>query len=224
MTEAKRVDFDKPQSSAEIRRAAGKKQTVRRQPIPVLPPVDVDPDKIPKKPDQRAAAAVVLRLHGTPFYEIAKQLEYADAAAAKNAYIGALTRMGPPEEWEVLRQMETMRAEDLFRRSLAMASADYLVVHRTAEDEEGNEIEIEEHIPNTEKLRWHEQAAKDLMAHAIISGAKAPARVEVTADTQEINQMVQVLLAKHQGELPVAVEADIWDVEEIPDDVEPRED
>lgn len=225
MTDPKRVMFDRPQTQAEIRAAAGKR-VVKRNPIPELPPLDIDPQQV-RKPDQRAVACVNLRLAGTPFHEIAKQLEYVDASAAKAAYFAALASTNPPEDWETLRQTEVLRAEAQLRRSTAMASAAYLVVHRTAVEEDGTEVEVEEHIPNVDQLRWHEQAGKDLALHAMISGAKAPTRLEVSADTQELNQMVQVLLQKHGEQRQVEAnifDLDVIDAEEVPDGPEPRED
>lgn len=191
---------------------------IRRQLIPELPPLEVDPSKL-RNPDQRAAACVNMKLAGAPFHEIAKELGYADAQTAKTAYIAALARMNPVEDWETLRQTEALRAEQQLARSVAMASADYLVVKRTVKDEEGKEYELIEHVPNADKLRWHEQAGKDLALHAMITGAKAPARVEISADTQELNQMVQVLLQNQasQGE----IEAEVWDAEEVPDEADP---
>lgn len=222
MTEPKRLDFERPPTSAELAKKAAEqkgtpKSVIRRGAIPKLPPLEVDPSDV-RKADQRSVACLSLRNAGAPWHEIAKLLDYADAGSAKAAYIAALANSAPVEDFETLRQMEAMRAESLFRRSLAMASADYLVVHRTATDDEGNDYEIEEHVPNTDKLRWHEQAGKDLALHAMITGAKAPARVEVTADTQELNQMVQVLLQR--GQLESAREADIFDAEIIPDEPE----
>lgn len=191
---------------------------VRRQLIPELPPLEVDPEKL-SNPDQRASACVNMKLAGAGFHDIAKELGYADAQAAKTAYIAALARMNPVEDWETLRQTEALRAEQQLARSIAMASADYLIVHKIVKDEEGKEYEVIEHVPNLDKLRWHEQAGKDLALHATITGAKAPARVEVTADTQELNQMVQVLMQAKQGQQG-ELEAEIWDVEEVPDEAE----
>lgn len=185
--------------------AAPAKKPRPKPQVPRLPRRPVEPDQL-AKPDQRAVACVNLRLAGTPFHEIANELGYASPSAAEQAYVSALAGMYPVETWEALRQVEAMRAEQLFRQSFAMASADYLVV----EDEDGNEVQI----PNSERRQWHEQAAKDLMMHATITGAKAPTRVEVSADTQEINHMVEVLLSQNRGGREV--EANIWDVEDIP--------
>lgn len=222
MTEPKRLDFERPPTSAELakKRAEQKgtpKSVVRRGAIPELPSLEVDPKDI-RKPDQRAVACVTLVNAGATWWEVVQKLDYADVTSAKAAYVAALAKMAPIGDFETLRQMEAMRAENLFRRSLAMASADYLVVRRTATDDEGNEYEIEEHVPNTDKLRWHEQAGKDLALHAMITGAKAPARVELTADTQELNQMVQVMLQRTQ--LERVREADIFEAEIIPDEPE----
>lgn len=220
MSEEVRLDFEPEKSRAEKRREAGKPpRTVRRRSlVPVLPPLEVDPDEL-REPTKRSVACVNMRLAGAPFHEIARSLDYADAASAKAEYISALARMNPVEDWETLRQTEALRAEQQLARSAAMASADFLLVHRTAVDDEGNEYEVVEEVPNTDKLRWHEQHAKDLALHAMITGAKAPARVELSADTQELNQMVQVLLQTKGGQ--AAVEADIWDAEEVPDEADP---
>jgi hypothetical protein len=194
--------------------------TSKRKPlkarVPVLPRLEVDVQRLPT-PTQRSVACVNLRLDGVPFYKIAELLDYSDAAAAKSAYIAALSSTHAPEDWDTLRQSEVMRAEQQWARSSAMAQADFLVIY---DEETGEEIE---RIPNTEKLRWHEQASKDLMAHAIIAGAKAPSRVEVSASSAELNQMVQVMLTQVDGDR-LAIEADIWDADLVPDEADPMGD
>lgn len=210
------LEFERPASKGEERAAAREAAGLPpRQPkkrlaqIPVLPPLGVDPDTL-KKPDQRAVACVNLRIAGTPFHEIAAQLEYESAGAAKAAYTAALANLYPTEAWEQLRQTEAMRAEQQLRRSVAMASADYLLVHTGELDEDGNEII--NRVPNTDKLRWHEQAGKDLMMHAIITGAKAPTRVEVSASVQELTEIANELIAAEGSR---DVEADIFELEEL---------
>lgn len=199
MTDVTQVDFDKPERKPEP-------SPTRRRPlkerIPVLPSLGVEAGQL-KTPDQRAVACAQLRLMGAPFNEIADQLGYDSAASARAAYISALANIAPVEDLETLRQAEGMRAEMLFRKSLAMASADYLVDEETGEK-----------IPNADRLRWHDQAAKDLALHAAITGAKAPARVEVSATTQELNQMVHVLI--QESNMESEIEADVWEIEEIP--------
>lgn len=203
MTEANELNFERPQRKSEKRAAAGK--TGKRKPplkerIPQLPPLDVDPAKL-HAPGQRGLAAVNMRLAGAPFVDIARELGYSDATSAKTAYISALSHLFPQEDLETIRQAEAMRAEQLLRRSLAMAGADYLV-----------DMETGQKIPNPDRLRWHEQAGKDLALHAAITGAKAPARVEVSATTQELNQIVAIILQQSgQSE----IEADVFDVEEL---------
>lgn len=206
------MSFQQPPRKSETRAAAAaergdppKKPRTKGQ-IPRLPRRDIDPEKL-ATPDQRSVACVNLKLAGASFVDIAKELSYASPQAAEQAYVSALANMFPPEAWESLRQIEAMRAEQLFAQSFAMASADYLVV-----DEDGEEVQV----PNTERLKWHEQAAKDLMMHAAITGAKAPARVEVSASTQELNQMVEIIL--HNNGAERAIEASVFDVADIPDD------
>lgn len=213
MSDVNRISFEPPKRKSELRAKGGKAATKKQKPlkerIPTLPPLDVDPAKI-VKPDQRSVACVNMRMAGAPFHEIAVELGYSDASQAKQQYINALANMFPIEDWETLRQIEAMRAETQLRRSFAMAGAEYLVDHETGEK-----------IPNTDRLRWHEQAGKDLALHAMITGAKAPARLEVSASTQELNQMVQVLLQAN-GDTP-EIEADVYDIDDLPDEANPME-
>lgn len=211
MSDTTRVDFDKPQSKAERRdernQQRGKEPPAKKpglkERIAVLPEGPrIDPSTIGHG-DQRAVAAANMRLAGAPFHEIAKELGYQSAEQARSAYIGALASMNPMEDLETLRQAAALRADMLFRQSLALATATHLV-----DRESGVEV------PNTDRLRWHEQAAKDLLLHATITGAKAPARLEVSASTSELNQMVHVLVQAN-GAGAADIEADVWEIDEI---------
>lgn len=208
------VEFEKPVSKGEQRASEGKPpRKPLRERIPKLPEMErVNPEKL-QKPEQRQVSCVNMRMAGASFHEIAKDLGYASADSARTAYYSALANMHPPEDIETMRQMEGMRAEALFRKSLAMASADFLVATDIVVDEvTGEETEVEVRIPNTEKLRWHDQAAKDLALHAAITGAKAPARMEVNASTEEINRIVHLIVQNQGGE---DLEADIFQMAEI---------
>lgn len=213
MADPKRLDFDQPERKSEIRKRERAEAGLPPKPprpkpidmVPKLPPIEVDMQEIQKDPDQRAAACVNLRLQGAPFHEIAKELGYPSAGIAKSAYIAALANMHPPEDWETLRRTEQARAEAQLRRSTQMANAEYLIAH----DEDGTE----RHIVNSDRLKWHEQAGRDLMLHATITGAKAPARVEVSADTEELNELVRRLadLSGAGGD----IEANILELDEL---------
>lgn len=197
-----RAEFDKPLSKAEKRRKAGHKPKPPKplaERIPVPPPLDVG-ELV--EAGQRGRAAVNLRLSGASFADIAEELGYSTAKSAETAYVSALAQMHPMSSWETLRQEAALRAELLLRRSLSMAQADYLEDHTTGEK-----------LPNPDRLRWHEQAGKDLTLLVNITGAKAPARLEVTASTQELNSMVNTLLVA-QGE-QAEIEADVFDIGEI---------
>lgn len=207
------VHFDPAPSAAERRVAAGKEVKPHRKlsdRIPRLPEMPrMDPEKL-AQPEQRQVACVNMKLAGASFHEIATELDYANADAARTAYYSALANMHPPENIETLRQAEGLRAEGLFRSSLAMATASYFVV--TEKDAETGE-EYEVMVANTEQLKWHEQAAKDLALHAAITGAKAPARMEVNASTEEINRIVHLIVQNQGAEVPR--EASIWQIDEI---------
>lgn len=160
------------------------------------------PNEVRHGVSQRAKACANMRLEGATFVEIAEFLEYPDAAAAKRDFTRALAATHPAEDWETMRQMESARAEKLFKQSLAMASADYLV------DDEGNRV------PNNEKLAWHRQAAADLLNHATISGAKAPSKLEITPGEAQLEQLVEQMLQRSGHE--VAKEADVLELTQVP--------
>lgn len=174
-----------------------------------LPDLDVN---LPPHLNRRIIACVNMRLAGAPFYEIAQQLEYASVADAKRDYARAIATTHGPEDWDTLRQLEGARAEALFRRSFEMASADFLIDMEHPEKK----------LPNYQKLQWHEQASRDLMNHAIITGAKAPTKVEITPGEAEYDQLVGSLL-EAQGFLEIE-EADVVQIfESEPADDGPTE-
>lgn len=195
MPDVNRIDFDEPE------RPEGETERRARQ-IPKLPKFNVTAEDI-KDADRRAQACVNLKLAGASWQEIARELSYASAKSAQQAYVSALANMYPVEDWETLRQTEALRAEQQLNRSVMMASAEYLVDSETGE-----------RMPNRDRLRWHEQAGKDLALHAMITGAKAPTRVEVSASVQELNQMVDAIIASSGGENEV--EADVFELDQLP--------
>lgn len=207
------LDVTKPPRNPRAR-GRGKKtpEEKARTVIPVLPPPEIDASDLQITSDltARDLALVNLRLAGAPFAEIARVLEYGSAAIAKRDFYRALAATHSPEDWETMRQVEVMRAEQLFRRSSAMAAADFLV-----------DAETGTKIPNTERLRWHDQAGRDLALHAMISGAKAPARLEITPTEAQYQQIVDAMLAA-EGHLP-ELEAEIITIEEVPDAPEAAE-
>jgi len=203
------LDVNKPRGRkkrGDRQNRANEAEKKARTVIPQLPPPDYDVRDLAITSDltARDLACVNMRLMGAPFVEIARALEFASAAEAKRDFYRALAATHSPEDWETMRQVEVMRAEQLIARSFAMAAAPYFL-----------DAETGDKIPNTDRLRWHDQAGKDLALHAMISGAKAPTRLEVTPTEAEYTQIVDVILA-HEGFRP-AIEADIIDVEEIPD-------
>lgn len=217
MADEQHLEFERPASKHEVRAAARAeaglppKEPKKRlaDKIPQLPRMAVDPDKI-RKPNQRAMAVVAKRAVGVPWPEIVEELGYESVSSAQTAYIAALANMAPRESLEQLRQLEGMRAEQQLRRSVEMASAEYLIVRTGDLDEDGNEIV--KRVVNADRLRWHEQAGKDLALHAMITGAKAPTRIEVSASAQELNEIASELIAAEGGG---AIEAGIFDLDEI---------
>lgn len=215
MSDAAYMDFDPPPADGWLDREGAQGG---RPPgdDPVYPPITRLPDREPPLKSTevsrgisvRAKSCANMRLEGASFLEIAEALEYADAREAKRDFLRAMAASHPPEDWETMRHMETLRAEKLFRQSLAMASTDYLV------DEHGNKV------PNTDKLKWHQQAASDLMNHATISGAKAPAKLEITPGEAQFESLVSQMLERSGHS--VTEEADVLELSQVsdPDDDE----
>jgi hypothetical protein len=182
-------------------------KAAKRAAIPVLPPVArIDPDDIDLRGGitQLDEAAVNLRVNGAPFEEIARVLSLPSAGDAYTRVIRALAKSHPREDWETTRQLEVARAEQLMRRSFAMAAAEFFV-----DIENPDEL-----IPNTDQLRWHQQAGMDLALHAKITGAQAPTRVEITPTDQEYDALVTEVL-RHRGHVEPK-EYDILSLEQIP--------
>lgn len=151
---------------------------------------------------QRDRAAVNLKLNGASYVEICDTLEYESPDEAQRSVVRALALTHSSDDWETLRLVEGARAEKLLANSIAMATADYL------ETDEG------ERIPNRDKLAWHRQAGVDLMNHAIITGAKAPAKIEVTPGQEEIDRIVH-MLAERAGHETI-IDAEVLEIGELP--------
>lgn len=186
------------------RKAAGDDEKDAKPRIPQLPKASkpLTDVEVRRGVSNRDKSAVNLKLAGASYQEIADALDLKSAAEAKRAVERTLAATHAPEEWQTLRMLAAARAEDLFKRSLAMASADYLV------------LDDGERVPNTEKLRWHQQAAADLMNHVQITGAKAPTKIEITPDEARMEEIVSEML-RRSGEENI-IEADVIELDVIP--------
>lgn len=200
------MDFDEPPKPRSSRKKKSKKEPEKPKLLPVLRLPDREPamtsTEVVRGLSLRAKACVNMRLEGASFVEIADFLEYETPEDARRDCERALAATHPAEDWETLRQVATARAEALFKQSFRMAGADFLV------DEDGNRV------PNAEKRMWHAQAGTDLMNHAIISGAKAPTKLEVTPGEAQMEKLVDKMLRR--GGYTVAEEADALELTVLP--------
>lgn len=176
----------------------------KRTPIPVLPEVQIPIGELRGDPGRRARACVNLRIERVPWAEIVRLLEYDSIVAARADFLRAIASMHRPEEAETMRLLTIANAETLLRRSMAMAGATYLVDMDAPTRK----------IPNTEQLRWHQQAGQDLNLLATITGVKAPIRVEVTP-TEEQYAVLTAAVLQARGITPV-VEAEVLELEQLP--------
>lgn len=194
------ADAKKKPSKGKKKPEKPKKAVIPTLPAPTKPLTDTE---VRRGVSNRDKSAANLKLSGASYQDIAETLDFRDAMEAKRAVERTLAATHSPDEWETLRLVESARAEALFARSLAMASADFLV------DEEGNRI------ANTEKLAWHRQAAADLMNHALITGAKAPAKIEITPDESKLEAIVNEMMNRMGHE--EILEADVIELTAIPE-------
>lgn len=163
------------------KRAAAKAEA---RAIPVLPKSEIPIEEIRGNPTLRSRACVNLRIERVPWPEVVRMLEYESVEKARADFLRQMAGMHQPEEAETMRLLTVANLEQLLRRSMAMAGADYLV---DAEDPSRK-------IPNTERLRWHEQAGRDLNLLATITGVRAPLKVEVTPSEEQYALLTQVIL------------------------------
>ena len=200
------LEFEDPAVALQTARAAAAphRRERKRTAIPVLPPSPVPIEEIRGNPGRRARACVNLRIERVPWDEIVRLLEYDSLEQARSDFLRVIASMHKPEEAETLRMATIANAEQLLRRSMAMAAADYLV------DAEAPGKKM----PNRDRLRWHTQAGADLNLLATITGVKAPIRVEVTP-TEEQYAILTAAVLQARGVEPVR-EADVLELETLP--------
>lgn len=175
-------------------------------PIPTLPEATVPLSNLEVRGgiSNRDRAIVSLKIDGASFAEIADLLEIESIAEVKRAFERTIAMTHGPEEYETLRMTAAARLEALVKRSMAMASADYLLDTTTGLK-----------LPNTEKRQWHAQAGADVMMLAQITGAKAPTRVEITPDEARMESLTAKVLAA-LGETNTVLDAEVIELDVIP--------
>lgn len=208
------MDFEDPDGGrgaappgASDRKKRGKAdEDARERPIPVVPSkqIALTGDETRRGVSERGRAAANLKVEGFTYAEIADMLDFDSPAEARRAVERVLAALHAPEEYETLRMVAAARAEKQFQRSSAMAGADFLVDPATGEK-----------FPNEDRLRWHQTAGTDLMNWAAIVGAKMPAKVEITAADDQVERLVNEVLARTGHE--EILDAEVIDLDVIPD-------
>ena len=203
------LDFENPAiARAEAAAKRPRRPPVKRTPIPVLPETPLPMEEIRGNPTRRSRACVNLRIERVPWPEVVRLLEYRSLAEARADFLRAIAAMHTEEDAETMRLLTIANAEQLLQRSMAMASAAYLV----DADSPGKKI------PNRDQLRWHAQAGLDLNLLATITGVKSPIRVEYTPTDEEYAIMTAEVL-RARGISPV-LEVEVLELEELPPEPE----
>lgn len=204
------LDLERPKRG-KGKHSSKVEKSQRAKRIPTLPEPGTTSREIElarRDSKKRSVACVNLRIEGTPWPEVVELLEYTSVQAARADFHRALADMHPAEDAETVRRLAALSAEQLFRRSLRMASADYFV---DADDPEHK-------IPNTDRIRWHDQANRDLALWTTITGAKAPVKLEHDLSGSQIEALLDKMLAG-SDDLPV-LEAEVLDLDDLPDEPE----
>lgn len=172
--------------------------------VPRLPDEDVMPvdDQLVRGVSNRNRTAAKLWAMHKSYDYIAERCDFPTAAAAKRAVEAVIAQTLMPEEIETMRLKVVSTAEGLLADALEMARAP--VLH----DDDGNDVE------NTERLRWHAQAAAVLRDLATYTGAKAPTKIEYTPAEAELERLVEQMLAQAGHE--DIIEADVIDLHVMP--------
>ena len=185
----------------------GKKEPKEKKPeIPRLPDKEVaviTGDEVRRGVSDRARAAANLKVEGYTYAEIADKLEFESPQDAKRAVESVLAAIHGPGDYETLRLIATARLEAQIKRTTAMAGADFLVL------EDGSQV------PNVDKLRWHQAASTDIMNWAIVTGAKAPTKVEITPDEAALERLVAEI-ATRTGHEDI-IEVDVLELTQVPE-------
>lgn len=180
------------------------KELIPRAPQPEAP---LTGDEVKRGVSDRARTVAKYKELGYSYLEIADLLGLTDAKEAQRIHHSVIAATLSPDSIETQRAIVLARAEALFKNSFAMARAEHLV----AEDEDGNPIDV----PNSDRLRWHQVAAADMMNIATLTGAKAPTKIEFTPGEADLERMVEefVRRAGHED----IMDADVLELEQIPD-------
>lgn len=208
------MDFEDPAPQRPASHGPrGKGRKGKKKPeIPRLPSKEValTGDEVKRGVSERSRAAANLKVDGYSYMEIAEMLNFKSPQEAQRAVVSVLAAIHGNQDYETIRLIVTAQAQQQLKRSIAMAGADFLVT------ESGKKL------PNTDRLRWHQAAAVDLMNYAIITGAKAPTKVEITPGEAEMDRIVREIVAR-QGVEDV-VDAEVIDLEYIPPPPDPEDD
>lgn len=188
----------------------GEEKSTGKELVPKPPEIERPPtsDEVRQGVSERARAVAKYRTLAYSYQEIADIMGLKDAKEAQRIHHGVIAATLDPEAIETQRAVVLSRAEMLFKNSVQMATATHLVAH---DEESGEDIEV----PNTDRLRWHQVAAADLMNIAVLTGAKAPTKIEFTPGEADLERIVEEIVrrAGHED----IMDADVLELSQVDD-------
>jgi hypothetical protein len=176
--------------------------------------VEVVQTQVRQATQTRTKAAVSMRIAGASYAEIAEVLEFDTAATARGVVErGIAGTYDDPENIEAMRGMARARLETLLRSIAPKALSDKKRVTRNGKTET---VENPEHLAYAREFR----ATVDRLV--ALDGLAAPQvhRFETPA-VDQFNEVLREVIAQRNA--IAAPEADIFDAEEVVDDVDDLE-
>lgn len=177
--------------------------------------IDIAEPKVPKVTRTQARAAANLRFSGAPYDEVARMMDYKDAAVARQVVEAHIAKAYPDETRESLFRLTTLRLEQLW--ALAHAKSQDMV---QAYDEYGDAIPGYKK-ENGEQLAYMKIGLDILGRQMKLHGLEAPTQVQISPDIEQFEQVVQRMVSHVRGD--ESTEVDLVEYAEIESGVEEGE-
>lgn len=176
--------------------------------------IDIAEPKVPKVTRTQARAAANLRFSGAPYDEVARMMDYKDAAVARQVVEAHIAKAYPDESRESLFRLTAARFEQLLYRVWDRTQPTIPYRDDMGETVRGSDGELIM-VDNPEQLAYV-KTATDLMARQMkLHGLEAPTQVEITPNAEQFQQVVARMIGHVRAD--DAAEADVFEIEDIED-------
>lgn len=173
---------------------------------------EVDHTAAGEVPEQRARAALALKISGAPYSAIAEHLGFANARIARVVVERYLSEMVTDADLKPQRALASERLERLLRAVWPRA---------ISETTEWTDPDGKRHVtPNAEQLQYVRTALMIIDRSARLHGIDAPQKLEVTRPSDEEVTQWAFRMAEEAGMMGVREAEDIMEAELVEADPE----